>query len=167
MEWRHSVKQMQSHISGSVWDRSNHAASPSIASCHTTSQSGCGQMGTCCALSVHSQEGQVSEAAKPQSFIILFMPQKPLMCLVAQSWKSSGYPLRALPLAAQSTWLKSVDSSFGGQPGFSLARWSWRDRLNMWWQIASAGSDVVLVSATQHHHPSWDVTAGHAGRSGR
>ena len=96
MEWRHSVEQMQSHISGSVWDRSNHTASPSMASCHTTSRSGCGQMGTCCALSMHSQERQVSEAAKPQSFIILFMPQKPLMCLVAQSRKSGGYPLRAL-----------------------------------------------------------------------
>ena len=122
MERRHSVEQMQSHISGSVWDRSNHTASPSMASCHTTLQSGCGQMGTCCALSSHSQEGQVLEAARPQSFIILFMPQKLLMCLVAQSQKSSGYPLRASPLAAQSMWLKSADSSFGGQPGFSLAR---------------------------------------------
>ena len=167
MERRRSVEQMQSRISGSMWDRSNHAASPSIASCHTMLQSGCGQTGTCCALSVHSQEGQVSEAAKPQSFIILFMPQKLLMCLVAQSWKSGGYPLRASPLAAQSTWLKSADSSFGGRPGFSLARWSRRDRLNMWWQIASAGSDVILVSATQHCHPSWDVTAGHGGRLGR
>ena len=55
MEQRHSVEQMQSRISGSVWDRSNHAASPLMASCHTTSQSGCGQMGTCCALSMHSQ----------------------------------------------------------------------------------------------------------------
>ena len=167
MEWRHSVKKMQSHISGSVWDRSNHAASPSMASCHTMSQSGCGQMGTCCALSVDSQEGQVLEAAKPQSFIILFTPQKLLMCLVAQSQKSGGYPLRASPLATQSTWLKSADSSFGGRPGFSLARWSQRDRLNMWWRIASAGSDVILVSATQHHHPSWDMTVGHGGRSGR
>ena len=167
MEWRCSVEQMQSRISGLVWDRSNHAASPLMASCHTTSQSGCGQMGTCCALSMHSQEGQVSEAAKPQSFIILFTPQKPLMCLVAQSQKSGGYPLRASPLATQSTWSKSADSSFGGRPGFSLARWSWRDRLNMWWQIASAGSNVVLVSATQHRHPSWDMMAGHGGRLGR
>ena len=167
MEQRHSVKQMQSRISGLVWDRSNHAASPSMASCHTMLQSGCGQMGRCCPLSMHSQEGQVSEAANPQSFIILFMPQKPLMCLVAQSQKSGGYPLRASPLAAQSMWSKSADSSFGGQPGFSLARWSWRDRLNMWWRIASAGLDVVLVSATQHCHPSCDVMAGHGGRLGR
>ena len=66
------------------------------------------------------KRGRYLEAAKPQSFIILFMPQKPLMCLVAQSWKSGGYPLRASPLAAQSTWSKSVDSSFGGRPGFCL-----------------------------------------------
>ena len=109
-------------ISGLVWDRSNHAASPLMASCHTTLQSGCRQMGTCCALSVHSQEGQVSEAAKPQSFIILFTPQKPLMCLVAQSQKSGGYPLRASPLAAQSMWSKSADSSFGGQPFFLFGK---------------------------------------------
>ena len=93
--------------------------------------------------------------------------KKLLMCLVAQSWKSSGYPLRASPLATQPTWSKSVDSSFGGRPGFSLARWLWRDRLNMWWRIASAGSDVILVSTTQHCHPSWDVMAGHGGRLGR
>ena len=151
MERRHSVEQMQSLISGLVWDRSNHAASPSMTSCHTMLWSGCRQTGTCCALSMHSQEGQVSESAKPQSFIILFTPQNPLMCFEAQSWNSGGYRQRVSPLA---TWSKSAAGSFGGLSGFSLARCLWRAWLNTWWQMASAGSDVILISAIQHCHPS-------------